>query len=491
MNDVKRLPKVISDEQEKLLLSGCRSTRDRAIIRFMLNTGLRVSELCELKLGNLDLNNRYIKIIGKGNKERIVTLNNEVITCLSDYISSKRYSSEYIFSAKGGNKLTRNAVWLMLKKASINSGLDKKVHPHMLRHTFCTRLTENNVSIEKIAELAGHSKLDTTRIYSKVSLNKKHEAVSSLNKKSFFSDLFVRNKETVLKRSLPVSRLKTDTGFIPDIRKEELRRIEENIRLKIHTSIIASEGYGKSSILKYFYESNRLGEKTFFYLDTLESKKDILRLMEDLFNKYFFPDVKDFKELKKELNQLAINEILGKINKNLSEDCVLVIDDVTGLTKRMKSVFYKLSNLFVILTSSEVKHPIILDKFDVVKLDLLSRQNTIVLINAQLNIKDIDYKILLEIYDMIYARSHGFPRAIIEMTDKMKKNNYSVHSMENDCYSNPANQKSIGWLLLFILFIMVAFILKFSTGVFAGAALVYVAIIIIRFIILRRAYKGS
>ena len=491
MSELKKLPKVISGEQERYLLSGCRSIRDKAIIRFMVNTGVRVSELCSIKLSDLDLNNKCITILGKGNKERIITLNNEVIGCLSEYISGKRYVSDYLFSAKGGKMLSRNAVWFMLNNASKNGGLTGKVHPHMLRHTFCTRLTENNVGIERIAELAGHSRLDTTRIYSRVSLNKKHEAVSVLNKMSFLSGLFNRNNETKLKRSLPVSKLKNDCGFLIDIRRDEIKRIDENIRLKIPTVLFAPEGYGKSSILNYFFSKLNDNNKCVFRLDGVETRKDILKLMDDLYEKCFFPDYEDEKDFKKSLSPLSINELIGLINKDISSDCVLIIDDISNLSKRMKRVFYALSNLFIMITASEVKHPIVLDKFDVVKLELLNRHRSLLLINSQIDLNELDDRIILEIYDMIYSRSHGFPRAIVELTDKMRKNNYSLNRLAGDSYSNPANQKSIGWLLLLLLFVMVAFILKFSLNGFAGAGLVYIAIILVRFLLLRNAYKGG
>ena len=491
MSELKKLPKVISDEQERYLLSGCRSIRDKAIIRFMVNTGVRVSELCSIKLSDLDLNNKCITIIGKGNKERIVTLNSEVISALSEYISGKRYQSDYLFSAKGGNRLSRYAVWFMLNNASKNGGLTGKVHPHMLRHTFCTRLTENNVGIERIAELAGHSRLDTTRIYSKVSLNKKHEAVSVLNKRSFLSGLFNRNNETKLKRSLPVSKLKNDCGFLVDIRRDEIKRIDENIRLKIQSVLFAPEGYGKSSILKYFLDRFKENDRSVIYLDSIDTRKDILKLMDELYDKCFFPDYEDIKEFRKILSPLSINEMLGVIKPELSSDCALIIDDITNLTRRMKRVFYALSNLFIVITASEVKHPIVLDKFDVVKLELLNRHRSLLLINSQIDLNELDDRIILEIYDMIYSRSHGFPRAIVELTDKMRKNNYSLNRLAGDSYTNPANQKSIGWLLLLIVFLMVAFVLKFSLNGFAGAGLVYIGVILIRFLLLRKAYKGG
>lgn len=486
MTDVKRLPKVISFEQEKLLLSSCRNIRDKTIIKFMINTGLRVSELCNLKIVDLDLNNRCISIIGKGYKERIVTLNDEVIQYLSDYIAKKKTHSEYVFTAKNGFPLTRNAVWLVLRKASVISGLPEFIHPHMLRHTFCTRLTDNNVSIDKIAELAGHSKLDTTRIYSKVSLNKKYEAVSTLNKKGFFHSFFIKEKQRKLKYNLPLSKMKNDYGFIPDVRKEEIKRIEENLKLKIHTLILCPEGYGKSSILKYLKEKDNA-----FYMDSLDTKQDIINLYEDLYNNCFFKDETNFKDLKKKFIGLSIPNMIKLIDKNISEDYILIVDDVTNLSKKMKRVFYHLSNYFTILTSSEIKHNIILDKFDAIKLNLLNRKDTIILINSLLNYNEIEEKTLLLIYDIIFTRSQGFPRAVIEMTDKIIKNNYSLNTLVSDAYSNPANQKSIGWLLLLILFVIVAFILKFSSGGFAGAALIYILIIILRFFILRKAYSSG
>lgn len=475
-----RLPKVITFEEEKLLINACYSIRDKAIIKFMVNTGLRVSEMCKLSFDQLDLNNKYIKIIGKRDKERIITLNDEALRYLSDYLSSKKHTSTIIFSTKSGSQLSRNAVWMMLRKSCIRAGLTEKIHPHMLRHTFCTRLTENNVPIERVAELAGHSKLDTTRIYAKVSLTKKHTAVKSLNHNSFLSALFQKHKESKLRKSIPIPKRVTEFGFIPEIRGSEISRIRENIRLKIHTCLIGYEGYGKSSIINYFKsESNVL------YFDHLETKQDLYDLFEILHNASFFNEYADFKELKKEVAPLSVTNMLKLIDKNISEDYVLLIDDCTGLTPKMKRVFATLSGLFCIVTSSERKHDIIMDKFDMIQVSLLSRHDTIIVINSLVDTSHLNEKQLLQMFDIIYSRTHGFPRAIVEMCDKLRKNNYSVYSLQNDSYSNPSNQKSIGWLLLLIVFIMVAFVLKFSTTGFAAGTIVYIGVILLRVFILR------
>lgn len=169
--------------------------------------------------------------------------------------------------------------------------MSSKVHPHMLRHTFCTRLTEKNIPIERIAELAGHSKLDTTRIYAKVSLSKKHDAVKKLNRGGLLSRIFQKHKESKLKRSIPISKSITDSGFIPELRTDEIKRIRENIKLKISSCIISPEGYGKSSLLNYFCDQENV-----IFIDHIESKQDIYELMEKLFNNCFFSDYEELKQ---------------------------------------------------------------------------------------------------------------------------------------------------------------------------------------------------
>ena len=141
-------------------------------------SGLRVSELVNLKINNLDFNECIIRIYGKGNKERIVPINDASKLALQIYINDYRSfllkgkDSEYVFINNFGNKISRQGFFKILKKVCNENGINKHVSPHTLRHSFATHLLNNGADLRVIQELLGHSNLTTTQIYSHLSNEK-------------------------------------------------------------------------------------------------------------------------------------------------------------------------------------------------------------------------------------------------------------------------------------------------------------------------------
>lgn len=146
--------------------------RNIAMLETIYACGLRVSELCELKINNIDFNECIIRIYGKGNKERIVPMNDSAINALKNYIDNYRTFllkdkiSEYVFINNLGTKISRQSFFKILKKVCNESGIKKSVSPHTLRHSFATHLLNNGADLRVIQELLGHSNLTTTQIYS-------------------------------------------------------------------------------------------------------------------------------------------------------------------------------------------------------------------------------------------------------------------------------------------------------------------------------------
>jgi integrase/recombinase XerD len=169
------------DEVNKLLdieINNNFDYRNKAILEFMYATGLRISEVVSLEFKNIDFDDCIVRIMGKGNKERIVPINDYAIDALKDYINIARPSmlikgeNNYIFINNHGNKMTRQGIFKMIKKECVLKGITKEISPHTLRHTFATHLLENGADLRVIQELLGHSDISTTQIYTHVSNDK-------------------------------------------------------------------------------------------------------------------------------------------------------------------------------------------------------------------------------------------------------------------------------------------------------------------------------
>lgn len=169
-----RLPVVLTENEVDRLLS---VSKDNflyfTMILFDLSTGLRVSELINIKFDNINLIERYVKVKGKRNKERIVPFSNECVEVLNQYIKNKNYKkSKFLFTDNNYKKINRQCFYNVVKKYSKDAKINKKISPHVLRHTFATRLLENGVKLRQIQILLGHSDIQTTQIYTHVE-NKK------------------------------------------------------------------------------------------------------------------------------------------------------------------------------------------------------------------------------------------------------------------------------------------------------------------------------
>ena len=154
--------------------------RNLLIIRMLYSTGVRVSELVNIKISDIDINERTIKIFGKGSKERIVVFGNNTKEILKIYLNNGRYTlnnrnSEYLFLNKDGNKLSDRYVRKIIDDIIFKASLQIHVSPHMLRHTFATDMLNNGADLVSVKDLLGHESLNTTSIYTHVSDDKIRE----------------------------------------------------------------------------------------------------------------------------------------------------------------------------------------------------------------------------------------------------------------------------------------------------------------------------
>ena len=149
--------------------------RDQALLSTLYATGLRVSELIELKLKNIITEEGLIRVFGKGKKERIVPIGNMALSQIKIYLqelrpqlSRKGNSQGILFLNNRGKKLTRMSIWNILHENTVRSGINKKVSPHILRHSFATHLLEGGADLRSVQEMLGHSDITTTQIYTNV-----------------------------------------------------------------------------------------------------------------------------------------------------------------------------------------------------------------------------------------------------------------------------------------------------------------------------------
>ncbi len=168
----KKLPTVLTRSEVRKLIDVAETLRERGIVLMLYSTGVRVGELVKIKVKDIDFEEGVLNVRGgKGKKDRIVILGDKIINFLKEYIKKNNLvGDDYLFFSKHKrNHLTERYIQKVIKELKERAGIQKEVTPHVLRHTFATHLLEQGESIRKIQVLLGHSNLQTTQIYTKVS----------------------------------------------------------------------------------------------------------------------------------------------------------------------------------------------------------------------------------------------------------------------------------------------------------------------------------
>ena len=167
------LPDVLTTDEIDRLISSIevdtvKGRRDRAIVEVLYSCGLRVSELITLRVSDLFFGEGYIRVIGKGDKQRLVPISDlarERISLYLDERKAAKSNEEVLFLNNRGKQLTRVMIFTILRRAALRAGIDKKLSPHTLRHSFATHLLEGGAGIRQVQELLGHESILTTEIY--------------------------------------------------------------------------------------------------------------------------------------------------------------------------------------------------------------------------------------------------------------------------------------------------------------------------------------
>ena len=181
------LPKSISEDDVVKLLDAPKpdsliGLRDKAMLELLYASGVRISELVNIKFSDLDLERNIIKVFGKGSKERLVPFGEDAAQCISAYIDERKKnkdiaSTKYIFLNNRGSKISRHAFWHRLKEYCLEIGLKRDISPHTLRHAFATHLLNRGADLRSVQVLLGHSDLSTTQIYTHIAKQRLSELV--------------------------------------------------------------------------------------------------------------------------------------------------------------------------------------------------------------------------------------------------------------------------------------------------------------------------
>lgn len=179
----KRLPNILTEGQIDRLLEQPKATdasgmRDKAMLELLYATGIRVSELVDLDISDVNLDMGFLRCLGKGSKERIVPMGKTAINCIAAYLKYGRGKllrnpeETSVFLNIHGRRLTRQGFWKILKKYVKQAGIDGDITPHTLRHSFATHLLENGADLRAVQEMLGHSDISTTQIYTQVTASR-------------------------------------------------------------------------------------------------------------------------------------------------------------------------------------------------------------------------------------------------------------------------------------------------------------------------------
>ena len=189
----KKLPEVLSITDIENMINFYNhetylDSRNRTVIDVLYSTGCRVSELCDINISDIDLDEKYLKLKGKGSKQRIVPIGSMLYKNLLQYLNIRetflQNRGEPLFLSKSKNKLDRTAVFRIIKKTAKNISLQTDVHPHTLRHSAATHMLEGGCDLRTVQEFLGHSSVSTTQIYTKVTKEFLEEAFTESHPRS-------------------------------------------------------------------------------------------------------------------------------------------------------------------------------------------------------------------------------------------------------------------------------------------------------------------
>lgn len=427
-------------------------------ISLMAYAGLRVSEMTSLKVNDIYLARDYLMVHGKGGKYRIVPLSHKLKQELEHYLNKYANRLSHEGNLIGGN---RSSWHIAVKNYAKKILARNDVHCHTLRHSFATSLYESEVPLERISELLGHSKLDTTMIYSRISLSQKKDAVRMLDTPfSRFSRILHFRKH---RHEFSVA---SREGIIG--RDKELGQLMEFISKKISCIVLGPPGCGKSALLKTIENS--------VYIQEFKKKQSLIFIIlstQDL-------ETEAYKSSEKELKKLSNDELIAQI-KDFKK--VIIFDDISNLSKLDKRIISKLSECTTVIAAT-------------------SKPQDKMLFSTYLELKPLKrYYTRQILYEMIICSdTHKKERIVDDILhqagDNLKEAEYIARQLqlgkseeEITTEERLSNQVSIAPLLLIVVLFFAAYVLKsYATSMVAFS---YALLVVFRLVFYRYFFYPS
>ncbi len=465
MNNIKeKLPSVITKSEIDLLIRKSKKKRHALGLALMAHCGLRVSEMCSLRIKDIFITKSYLRINGKGDKQRIVPINSTIERMIEDYLNgnNKKISSIESFLI-GGN---RSTWYKFIRKHSVSILSRTDVHPHTLRHSFATNLYDNKIPIERISQLLGHSSLDTTMIYSHISLRQKKIDVNTL-------DTGINPWFALIKKIIPPPHIESiclnQTSTLIG-REKEVLELEENIKKGISTVLHGEKGIGKSSILKFV---SNLQKENSVYIEEFKHKNTLIKIILSGKSESGELDMNDsiIRDTVRALKKLTVEELLAEVEKSGK---VVFIDEIASLSRPAKKTLSTLSTKLTLISTSTKRQD---KKLYKAYMDIkpLKRHETRIILSEMIDMPDLLQKEKI-VDDILLSTGNNIKEAV-----------YMVHQLqlgrrpeEVQTEERESNQVSIAPAMLIMVLFFAAYVLKSYAA--AIVALSYAILVIFRLI---------
>ncbi len=456
----KKIPLFLSSKEVELFLKNVR--RDRHLLGFCLmsHAGLRVSEMCHLRVGDINLARGFMKITGKGSKERIVPLTSKLQNHIEQYLTKHGHDLTPQSCLVGLNRRTWHD---MVKKYAVKNLGRRDIHCHTLRHSFATILYEEGVQIERISQLLGHAKLDTTMIYAHISLEQKRDAVMVLDGSRF---RFLK-KVAVLRRRRPELTVRNYSRLVG--RDNEIGELNAYLKKGVSVILHGPKGCGKSAILRYIDTA----DSTPVYIEEFKKKQTLIKIILASQN-IEGPDV--YKHAEKDLKKLSIDQLLEEI-KEIRR--IIVIDDITDLSRSDRKIVARLTEKAVVAASTSRLSDRKLFK-TYLEIKPLKRHHTRIILSEMIHMNDQSHKERI-VDDILHTAGDNIKEAeYIANQLQLGKTTEEITTQERE-----QNQVSIAPFLLVMCLFFVAYVLKsYATSLvaFSYAMLVVFRLIFYKYI---------
>ncbi|SEQ58402.1 tyrosine-type recombinase/integrase [Neolewinella agarilytica] len=429
--------KFLSPREEKALLqsletkmSGKHLAKYRLLILLMLDAGCRVTEACSMKLYQIQpakklINVKSLKKRGK-NVYREVPMTQRLLDALADYWAyvKSRDPEAYLFPSQIATTghASRKVIWRVVKNLTGNT------HPHVLRHTFCTKLATRGNDAFTIKELAGHDNTATTEIYIHASKNAKQNAIASIDQNGWWARMY---RKLTPRRRVDIMPVMVGGLQIHIGRKEEITRIIDLAQKKVNILITGEQGMGKTHLTTNLTDNGRLG-KVLRIDDMTAIKATLAGMVLTLFN----GDKDKIKDLlygtdtdvEKIISKESIKRLCELLIRTTTKhEYTIVIDDATRITPMGISTLEKLNDHFhMIIAARSIKLSQVsfLSNFEKVELSGLSRAETIELITRGSQ----DFTDRIEDWEMykghVWRATNGNPKFILELIERFRREPY-------------------------------------------------------------------